>query len=151
MKKLQLFHPYIWMLFGLFSVHCAAQKKFNFDKMPKNQLVFGAGGGFGGTVSEFCLLEDGQLYEKTATTQYQRLKTIDKKLTKSYFARLDSLQLRHVIFNQPGDIYYYITIRRDKMDEYKILWGKADRPVRADIQRFYDTLLKLLPKGKAMN
>jgi hypothetical protein len=151
MKKLRLFHPSLWMLLGFLSFNCAAQKKLNFDKMPKKQLVFGAGGGFGGTVSEFCLLEDGQLYEKTSNTQYQRLKTIDKKIAKAHFAQLDSLNLRRMIFNQPGDIYYYITVRHDKMDEHKVLWGKADRPVGADIQRFYDTLLKLLPKGKGLN
>ncbi|MEY4937553.1 MAG: hypothetical protein RIS64_3912 [Bacteroidota bacterium] len=151
MKKLRLFYPYLWMFLGLVSFNCSAQKKLNSDKMPKNQLGFGAGGGFGGMVSEFCLLEDGQLYEKTAANQYQRLKTIDKKIAKTHFAQLDSLNLRRVIFNQPGDIYYYIAVRHDKMDEHKVLWGKSDRPVRADIQRFYDALLKLLPKGKGLN
>jgi hypothetical protein len=151
MKKLRLFNPYLGLLLGFISFNCTAQKKLNFDKMPKKQLVFGAGGGFGGTVSEFCLLEDGQLYEKTTKSQYQRLKSIDKKIAKNHFAQLDSLNLRRVIFNQPGDIYYYITVRQDKMDEHQVLWGKSDRPVRADIQRFYDTLLKLLPKGKGLN
>jgi hypothetical protein len=151
MKKLRLFDAYLWLLLGFVSLNCAAQKKLNFGKMPKKQLVFGAGGGFGGTVSEFCLLEDGQLYEKMSKNEYHRLKTLNKKETKTHFAQLDSLQLQRVIFHQPGDIYYYITLRRDKMDEHQVLWGKADRPVRADIQRFYDTLLKLLPKGKNLN
>ncbi|MEO0044068.1 MAG: hypothetical protein RL329_3516 [Bacteroidota bacterium] len=151
MKKLQCFNPSLWLFLCLISFHCAGQKKGTLDKLPKNQIVFGAGGGFGGTVSEFCLADDGQLFEKTSKTDYQRLKTVDKKIVKAHFARLDSLALQRVLFNQPGDIYYYITLRRPKTDEHQVLWGKTDRPVRADIQQFYDSLLKLLPKGKSLN
>jgi hypothetical protein len=151
MKKIRFVNPSLCLLLGLIAFSCTAQKKFNFDKMPKNQIVFGAGGGFGGTVSEFCLLEDGQLYEKATKTEYRRLKKIDKKITKAHFAQLDSLALQRVLFNQPGDIYYYVTVRREKMDEHQVLWGKKDKPIRGDIQRFYDALLKLLPKGKGLN
>jgi hypothetical protein len=151
MKKVRFVNASFCLLLGFISFSCTAQKKLNFDKMPKNQIVFGAGGGFGGTVSEFCLLEDGQLYEKATKTEYRRLQKVDKKKTKAHFAQLDSLALRRMIFNQPGDIYYYITVRHEKMEEHQVLWGKKDKPIRADIQQFYDMLLQLLPKGKGLN
>jgi len=79
---------------------------------PKNQLVFGSGGGFAGTVKTFYLLEDGAVFEAVAgDSTLQKINQVDKSYTKALFAEAEDLSLPTRQLDQPGNMYAFVEWR----------------------------------------
>ncbi len=51
-----------------FFIHSSCQK-YTVDKLPATQIHFGEGGGITGAITEYCLLKNGQLFDKKHFTQ----------------------------------------------------------------------------------
>jgi hypothetical protein len=130
---------------------CSA-KTYTVEKMPMPHLSYGSGGGVTGIVSEYCLLQNGQIVEKQRqadkTEIYRVIKKIDADEAKRMMALTDSMQLRRVIFTEPGDLYYYLTMHDANGETHKITWGKPEKTVRTDIEKFYKTLIAFLSNQK---
>lgn len=124
----------------------ACSKKIAADKLPASQLVFGNGGGFAGFEKEFVLAENGHIWEKQRDGKlYKPVAKINKNEAAARFLQYDSLGIRQMDFKQPGNLYYYISMRRNGA-ENKIVWGDANKPVRDDIAQFYQLLANYLNK-----
>ncbi len=111
---------------------------------PDKRLLFGSGGGFTGAVTEFILLENGQLFTHTGVeTQYKELKKVGRRTTKNLFSRAAQLKELDAGVNQPGNIYYFISDFQTGK-ERRIAWGAHDVPVSETVKELYRELSGLV-------
>lgn len=125
----------------------SCSKKILPEKMPETQIIFGSGGGFTNQVKEYCLLENGKIVAKSADgTYFDILTHIGKTEAKQCFNKCQSLHLDEMQFNEPGNLYYFLTIRTKSKPENRIVWGDRSKPVSADVAQLHKTLMSYLPK-----
>ena len=145
-----IIHPFgsiLSILLILASFGCA--QKMTMEKISTPQIAFGSGGGFTNLLTEYYLLEDGKIVQKSKEGQgYTILTRIDRDKTTQCFAGSKIVNLDNLKFNEPGNMYYFITIRNDEKSENRIVWGSTDKPVPNEVKSFYKMLLNFLPKPK---
>lgn len=130
-----------------FVLPCCKTTNYTIDALPETRIYFGEGGGFAGTVTEYLLLPNGQLFVKPqGTSTFVELNGLARKESKALFKQLDSLRLHKYDFNKPGNLYKYVRQTNEEID-HKVTWGLPDLPVRPDIQRMYKSL-KAAVQGK---
>jgi len=118
-------------------------------EFPTTKTInFGNGGGFSGKVVEYRLNENG-LIEKRNGNSYSTKTQIDKDLCEQIFNSIESLDLYSKRIDDPGNMYYFVSIRDSDMiipftwgginkeadpalkNYYQLLWGLANRKVTA--------------------
>ncbi len=114
---------------------------------PKNytdiQLIAGTSGGVSGMIREYSLLDNGQLFQtKGITDEWKELPRLKKSLTRDIFTRATDLDLETIKFNHPGNMTYYLTLKRPSRSN-TIKWGEPGAPTPEDIKAFYDFLMKI--------
>ena len=119
---------------------CCKPTIYTLEELPEDRVYFGEGGGFAGTVTEYLLLPNGQLFfKKPGASNFTELNGLARKESKDLFKQLDSLRLAKHDFNKPGNLYYFLRQTTEEID-HKVTWGLPDVPVRDDIQRMYRSL-----------
>lgn len=138
MKLLTLF-----CLFLIISVSVSC-KKYTVDKMPEYQIHFGEGGGITGAITEYCLLENGQLFDKKHFTEdFVAYKTVKKKIAKEQFKTCEDINIQSIILNNPGDKYYYISYETPAQ-KHRITWGRNKEEVPQSVEDLYGQLKALV-------
>jgi len=128
---------YLLTFTTLFSF-CKTQQYTPMD-FPKGQIIFGSGGGFAGTMSEFVILENGEMFSKNGIEgEYLNLKKLERNVVKQMFNNVETFNIKDVKLDQPGNMYYYIQIK-DKNSDNRIVWGGGD-PVPKEIKTMYNIL-----------
>lgn len=118
---------------------CQAQK-FTTANLPDKQLIFGSGGGFTGKVTQYILLENGQVFTSDGPdSENKELKIIDKKTALKLFDEAEKLHLEDRDFNHPGNMYYFLEFKRDATPE-KVTWGIPSESTPQDLLDFYQRL-----------
>lgn len=119
-------------------------QKYTVDKLPATQIHFGEGGGITGAVTEYCLLKNGQLFNKKHFTEdFKLLKKIKKKIAKKAFKKCKKMKIETIDLNNPGDRYYFITYQTDNIN-HKIIWGRNMGKVPAEINELYANLKAII-------
>lgn len=122
-------------------------KKVTMEKIPTSHITFGSGGGFTNLVTEYILLEDGKIVKKSKEAErYDIITRISKDKAAQCYAGVKVLKLDSLQFNEPGNMYYFVTIKKDDKTENRIVWGSTDTPAPAAIKNFHKLLLSFLPK-----
>jgi hypothetical protein len=147
-KSLRLSFPLIILLFlGL----CNCTHKIATEKLPTTQILFGKGGGFTGRTHDFALLEDGRILEMHADSATQKIvKKINKGQAASFYASIDSMPSQTWLYNVPGNIYHYITVKKEGAKDKKIVWdgGRDAKNVPTYIVDYYKKLMAEVPRKK---
>ncbi|MGB1242509.1 MAG: hypothetical protein ACPG49_08310 [Chitinophagales bacterium] len=110
-------------------------------------IVIGHGGGITGATTQYIIKGDGQLTKtygmptgKMDTTLLSKLST--EKL-KQVHEGLDSLKLKEISFNSPGNMSWFIAIEAGDSLQNKITWGQpAKQKVDETIKNYHNTILK---------
>jgi hypothetical protein len=141
--KISLFIPLsIFLLMGF--TQCT--HKIAADKMPANQLLFGSGGGFTGTVKEYAMLEDGRILQKSGDgKKYKTVVTVkgdDLTKLKSALAMLDNQS-----FNEPGNIYSFIETKGGITGKaQRLTWGGTGIAPPKELTELFQKLMNYVPK-----
>jgi len=118
--------------------------QFTKNNLPDKQIRVGGGGGFTGHVTEYIFLENGQVFKhyplREDMTEIEKLK---KKVATELFIRVDSMQLDTIKHSHPGNMYYYVQIKKDQLD-HKITWGNGTYPVIDTVQNLAKELLDIV-------
>ncbi|HHB77833.1 MAG TPA: hypothetical protein ENK85_01215 [Saprospiraceae bacterium] len=125
---------------------CKSQK-IAFDDYKGPKLIFGEGGGFAGTVNEYIVLPNGQVFVRKnngAAIVYPKIK---KRVAKKLFKKADKMDLIHTTYQKPGNMYYYIGYQKDDLYS-KSVWGREDHLINTALDSFFVDFFKLLPKEK---
>ena len=134
-------HLFISLIF-LFCVCCKTQHKTPYE-FEGQQIIFGQGGGFTGQVTEYTLLENGQLFAGTNQEGFvDELKSLDKNLVKQIFGTCNNLGFDTLALDKPGNQYYYfITKEGDKIN--KIQWAAGEKDLPKELNVLFGNLKNL--------
>lgn len=138
----------IFLLIITIFLSCSKKTKMT-NPLTEPHISFGSGGGFTNTVKSFHLLEDGRIVEITKDTVnfVKTIANIGKKNAKACFSEMQTLKLDSLQFSEPGNLYYFITVKKDTAaTENKIVWGSKDKPIPKEVQDFYKKLSSYLVK-----
>lgn len=133
------------MLAGLLFVSC--NKHYTAHQLPATLVTFGDGGGFTGAVTEYTLLENGQLFRsdsmKKDTTEIGKL---TKKQAKQLLQEVKALQLDKMTIQEPGNMYYFMGLKEE--DQFhKITWGSPNYTIDAKIEALHKKLMSTVKKA----
>ena len=118
-------------------------KSYTPENWPEKRLIFGSGGGFTGAVTEFVLLENGQLFTHVgAETPFRELTRIGRRTTKDLFSKAAQMKELDASVNEPGNIYYFISEWQSGA-ERRITWGAQDKPVSENVKDFYQQVSRV--------
>jgi len=128
------------LLATLFS--CISTREFPV-KYKGDQIHFGQGGGFSGALNYFALLEDGRLFKRSfSDSTFTLVDTWNDDFVTQMFSNYNTLQLDQVKYNEPGDLYYFISFRKNGLPAHNITWGRLDFSPQAYIVTYYNLLYK---------
>ena len=125
--------------------HSSCQtKRYTPSDFTGDMIIFGSGGGFAGTVTEYCLLENGQLFlKKPGESSFAPLDDIDINLARQTFQNYKTLDLASIKLRVPGNMYYFVRKgTKDKMHE--ITWGAHDASPPDKVKTYYSHLNNLV-------
>lgn len=106
---------------------------------PKGQIIIGSGGGYAGTMNEFVLLENGEMFSKTSLEgDYLNFKKLERNAAKQLFNNIEQFNIKDVKLDNPGNMYYYVQIK-DKNSDHRIVWGGGE-PVPKQVKTLYNIL-----------
>lgn len=116
---------------------------YNLDNLPEDRIIFGSSGGFAGSVTEFMLLDNGQLFvKKNHAPTYTELISVPKRLAKKAFKMSKALKLEEIKSGEPGNMNNFIGIKGKDVD-HQISWSAGQEFVRKDLQEIFNLLTKL--------
>ncbi len=134
-------------LFSFFAF-CSSPKYTSPADFPDAQITFGSGGGITGFVTEYVLLENGQLFSKKTTDEnYQVLTRVKKNEVKQIFKNYDFLKIGEIAHDHPSNMYQFIEFNH-KDKKHRITWGDANTPVESNVNIFYGILNRLTKTEK---
>ena len=143
MNRFSLFFPILLCLI----VGCKSTK-YTAKDLPQNQVLIGNGGGFSGIQTEYILLENGQLFERSSMRDsLVELKGVSKKAAQKIFEQIRTLGMDTMNYNQPGNLYKYLSYSTPFKD-YRITWGAQDTVPGKSITSFYEKTYEMINKQK---
>lgn len=120
-----------------------ACQKYTTDNLPDTQIHFGEGGGITGAITEYCLLKNGQLFDKKHFTEnFKPLKKGKRRTAKKLFKTCKKIDIEKIELNNPGDKYYFIQYQTGEIN-HKITWGRNKEEVPAELIELYASLKAL--------
>lgn len=122
---------------GLFS--CKSQQFTPYD-FEGRQIIFGQGGGFSGQVTEYTLLENGQLFAGTNKEGFvDELKSVDKKVVKQIFSSSSDNGYDTISFDKPGNQYFYINFKKGDHTNL-VQWAPGEQGISKELKIFFGNL-----------
>lgn len=119
-------------------------KNIDLDNYKKSKVHFGGGGGFTGKSFEFCLLENGALYNVDSTTkEYSQPIFLKKKEVKTIMNKVMEVNALNYAYNEPGNMYKYIKTTKSDEEDLKLVWGNPELMVDDKVNELYKELIEL--------
>jgi len=146
MYSTKTIHHTALLIMAFVVVSCQTQKQVSKpEEWTKNALWFGTGGGFTGSSTTYCLLENGQLFVKKglASTTYEALPNIDKKATASAFKKAKALQLPSAEINEPGNMYNEFAYGKNG-SAVKLVWSDGNKNIDTKISELHKELFSII-------
>ena len=137
------------LLLLLFLVACSSTRYTSPAEYPDARINFGHGGGFSGMITEYTLLDNGQLLKKMIhEDSFEMVVTIDKNQTTQLFENYKFLNIGNIQYDQPGNMYKFIQFNHLDAD-HRITWPGNQYPDQyPNLKIFYENLKSLIPASK---
>lgn len=136
-RKIILFFIHTILCFVLCS--CDHSKKIA-SEQAEGSFILGSGGGFTGAYETYRIHKNGKIEKQNADFEnYSFLNEIPSDSAKACFKTLDAMALEGHIFDQPGNMTYFI-----ELEGNTIKWGRSGHTIRADIENFFERTRKMI-------
>ncbi len=113
------------------------------------ELIFGSSGGFAGKTEKFKLLPDGQIFEKSMSSDtYQPVGSFEKDIAQQFFDNYTTLGFDELVLDDPGNMTYFIIIKQGDRKK-KLAWGGMNKSMPEQLDIYYRNFMKL--KKRYMN
>ncbi len=143
--------PYQLLLLSCFAISLFGSCKtvqISPEKYEKTKVYFGNGGGFTGELREFCLLENGDVFQINPSSREATLRNSKgKSMAKSIFKSMDEMDFKKYTYDKPGNLYYWMKYHTDTDSTY-LIWGDSEMEVEAGVVHMYEQLVELTKKSK---
>jgi len=135
--------PYVIPFLGALTLFFSCRSgKSQPDTYEKRQLIFGTGGGYMGTMEEFVLLDNGQLYvQNSLTKEFSEIGKVSRKLCREFFKQADTLEVATTRFSNPGNKYFFLEVK-DGNVQNRVTWGAQDAPIGEEFRQLYRSLME---------
>jgi hypothetical protein len=110
------------------------------ENLPEKQLYFGSGGGFTGMITEYLLMDNGQLFKRPSEDIFEEMKKVKKKTAEALYLQYKEAGFDDLIFNQPGNIYYFIRMVDGENENY-FSWSDQRPLPEVEMMDFYKELM----------
>lgn len=111
-------------------------------------ITVGSGGGFTGSVEEYNILSNGQVFYGNGNGNYSmELDRFEKKEIKQLFKNYDLLGFANLTIDKPGNMYHYL-IYKDADNDHKIQWGAHDANTPKELLVYFANLKKICSQAK---
>lgn len=120
-------------------------KTYTPENLPDRHLHFGKGGGFTGMTTEYMLLPNGQLFireGRAGSGEWKALEQVEKATATALYRTWENNELFKETVQQPGNLYYFITMKKDSL-EYRQSWGANGYQPDAALKLFYQRAVDL--------
>jgi hypothetical protein len=135
----------LWLLPALIAIAASGCKARLADPATyeKTMLKFGSGGGFTGAVTEYCLLDNGQVFVKRSLEgAYEPVQTVSKKTARALMAQAAAPELAGLSFSRPGNMYSFIELPGGSGPN-RIAWAQGDDKLPEAARSLYSALMAL--------
>jgi len=113
------------------------------EQYEQPKIYFGNGGGFTGRLNEFCMLDNGEVYQINPSSREATIKnTCSKSDTKNMFKVLENLELKKYPYDKPGNMFFWMKYH-SSIDSAYLIWGDENMHVDEKIIKVYDQLVDL--------
>lgn len=134
---------FLLLLVILLVAACSPPNFYMIEKLPPKNLAFGSGGGISGLVTEYCLLENGQLLEKKRTI-YEQVKRIKKSEAQNFFQQMESF--KNELSEETTEQYSFLTLRHANTPEQSLKWNKRGNAIAENVKKLHQNLMALTQK-----
>lgn len=110
------------------------------------QIILGNGGGFTGGMTKYYITDKGDVFRADKDdSNFIALGTISKTITKQYFNSFDRLKFSDLTLDEPGNRYYFLTMKNKDGVEHKIQWGRNEL-TDPSISIYYENIMAIIKK-----
>ncbi len=139
-------HQFLLLVLIPLLSYCSSPKYATPSESPDAQIVFGSGGGYAGLVTEYTLLENGQLFKKTSVDEtYGEFSKVDKQTVKQIFNNYAFLTIDKFKHNDPGNLYHFIEYKNQE-GNHRITWSDNTPELENNLKVFFGNLKSLVKK-----
>jgi hypothetical protein len=118
--------------------------QYSLESKPETYISYGSGGGFSGMVETVFLFPNGQMFETNSLMgMSSSLPSIKKKKAKALFKELEESGFLSFEMNEPGNMYYFLTMMREDGTEHRVTWGYHGTAVPGDLAQIINKLKAL--------
>ncbi len=130
----------ICLLAGICS--CKTQN-YTPESFEGQMLVFGNEGGFAGTVNEYYLFENGQLFHfNSRSTTKIKCQDLDKKTVDQVFSNFKNLGFFEMELDDPGNLTNYLRMESGE-EKHELKWGGVNEEVAPIVKQYYNNLMRI--------
>ncbi len=134
-------------LITIMSFSCKSTKYDSPTESPDPQITFGSGGGFTGAVTDYTLLENGQLFKRNSMkNEFLAMHKIKSDVVEQMFKNYEFLKIGEETINEPGNLYYFIQFKDKDKNEHKITWNDQSA-VSDNVKTYYGILSSITKKN----
>ncbi len=118
------------------------------EKYDEAKIYFGNGGGFSGKLNEFCMLDNGEVYQINPSSREADIRKVSSRSdAKNLFKKLNSMDLQQYPYDKPGNMFYWMKYH-SKTDTTYLIWGDGTMEVDEKVIKVYDELVEFTRKQK---
>ena len=143
-QKVRKLHKHVGWISVLLIVMSCQREAFQPDAINQSYLTLGKGGGIANQVDTYYVLADGFVYQTDEFSKaYQELGRLDSPIREHTFERATSLADSVVGYQEPGNLYYFLTIHTSDTT-HSYTWGSSDFDPSPAVTDFYRNTQKLI-------
>jgi len=143
MTKLCLFLSMTFLL-----IQCKSKDYLTPYEYEGRVIDFGSGGGFTGKVKQYTIMDNGQVFINADKEGFvDGLKKLGKDQVKQVFNSYDQMNFDQMNFNNPGNLYHFITMKSNGTT-HKLTWGDKETKAPNELEVFHNILMNLVQAKK---
>jgi hypothetical protein len=149
MKSHKNFFRLLPVLLLVFFFSCKGQT-YTLDSLPSKRIEFGNEGGFTGAKTTYILLENGQVFSKTALVQTE-LEKVKKKEAKKVFKEMENLVQTKFECNETSNLTNFLVFYDGKESKEWKWPGGQIKPAPDALLELNKLILEIIKSNKDGN
>lgn len=137
------------LLLLFLAVSACSTRQYTADDLSEERLIFGHGGGFAGSLEEYVLLRNGQLFaRKEWGAELEEWGRLEPATARRQFRQLKKTDFDDIRYDRPGNMYYFIRYQRSDYT-HQVQWSAAQGPPEKELKQLYQQLMDLAEKARS--
>lgn len=129
--------PILFIIVTFIISCCQTTKYTSPDSYAGKEIILSEGGGVSGQTTQYIILENGQVFQKTIyPAGLKELNKLKKSTVEEIFDRVGNIKIEEIKFQHPGNMTYSLSLKSGQ-ELYEISWGDPGSPVPPSVLECY--------------